>query len=175
MKIVGSILAAAILVAAVTILIIHRRKKAKGNYIQINKKGININFGGVGNDKNLAFKGVSGESPTILTGTGRIENTYHLYLINQKSKEKYFLRFRREIGLGRAESNPGTEGFLSIPGDPRISAFHCSIYGKRGKIYIVDAGSTNHTMINERILKNPEILSDGDVIRMGNTRFEVRL
>src|SRR5262249_29924657 len=76
-----------------------------------------------------------------------------------------------ELVLGREEPVPGPLG-----GDARLSRRHCRLYlDGDGNGMIEDLGSTNGTWINEdRVLEARE-LSTGDVLRVGQTTFEVEL
>jgi pSer/pThr/pTyr-binding forkhead associated (FHA) protein len=58
--------------------------------------------------------------------------------------------------------------------DPFVSRWHCVISNEDGQYVIEDLHSTNGTYVNgERI--NAHALAEGDLIRIGTLRFEVRL
>jgi len=58
--------------------------------------------------------------------------------------------------------------------DPFVSRYHCVIRNEDGQYVIEDLKSTNGTFINgERVNVYP--LEEGDLIRIGTSRFEVRL
>jgi pSer/pThr/pTyr-binding forkhead associated (FHA) protein len=58
--------------------------------------------------------------------------------------------------------------------DPFVSRHHCVIRNEDGQYVIKDLHSTNGTYVNgERI--NAYSLAEGDLIRIGASRFEVRL
>ncbi len=78
-----------------------------------------------------------------------------------------------EFLLGRTEEND-----LTIPDDPLVSRKHCAIYLNHDEeIFILrDLGSSNGTVINEEILSGKEaFLSDGDMIKIGDTKLIFRM
>lgn len=64
-----------------------------------------------------------------------------------------------------------------ILADPEVSGHHAVISWQAGiSAYVVeDLGSTNGTYINERRILEPEILRQGDILRVGNTVIDVLL
>jgi hypothetical protein len=55
--------------------------------------------------------------------------------------------------------------------DAAVSARHARLYREAGAWWIVDLESTNGTFVNEQRLAGPVRLSDGDVVRVGQTRL----
>jgi pSer/pThr/pTyr-binding forkhead associated (FHA) protein len=70
--------------------------------------------------------------------------------------------------LGRA---PECELLLD---DTYVSQQHARIFGKNGKWYVEDLGSTNGTFVNEQKLAAPAMVQPGDRIRVGTTVLELR-
>ena len=94
-----------------------------------------------------------------------------------------------ELEIGRTATGwdvvvrrQGEESLIGIR-DSSISKKHALIYLDSGKLVIKDLGSSNGTMLNNRLLSNwhPKIGSDpvemkGDcAIRLGNTEMEIRV
>ncbi|TDC36249.1 FHA domain-containing protein [Micromonospora sp. KC213] len=69
--------------------------------------------------------------------------------------------------IGRA---PDVEIALA---DPHLSRRHAEVRLTDAGAILVDLGSTNGTWLDDRRIAGPELLSDGDVIRLGRT--ELRL
>ncbi|MBL8160678.1 MAG: FHA domain-containing protein [Anaerolineae bacterium] len=65
------------------------------------------------------------------------------------------------IRIGRAQQN---ELILNAK---NISRFHCQIKREGSQVVIEDLGSTNGTFVNEVLIKQPHVLSVGDVARIG--------
>lgn len=81
-----------------------------------------------------------------------------------KSGSRLVLRPDRVTRLGRAEDND------VILADDRSSRNHAMITNTNGRFFIRDLGSTNGTFVGE-IRITEQVLSDGDHIRLGDTRF----
>jgi hypothetical protein len=62
-----------------------------------------------------------------------------------------------------------------VLGDPQVSRHHARIDWRAGAYFILDLDSANGTFVNERRLRAPHPLHDGDVVRLGNTLLDVRL
>ena len=74
------------------------------------------------------------------------------------------LQMDRVTRLGRANDND------VILADYRSSRYHAIITNTDGRFFIRDLGSTNGTFVAEvRVME--QTLSDGDHIRVGDTRF----
>jgi len=72
------------------------------------------------------------------------------------------------ITIGRSEENT-----IALPADEFASARHARIEPLRDGVWIVDLGSTNGTSVNGRRIDGRERLSEGDVIRIGDTELRV--
>ena len=73
------------------------------------------------------------------------------------------------VTLGR-----GAENDLALVGDEFASGRHARIEPRRDGVWIEDVGSTNGTYVNGSRLTRPRKLTNGDIIRVGETdlRFE---
>jgi len=67
-----------------------------------------------------------------------------------------------QLTIGRDPSN-----FIAIL-DSSVSRAHCSISRRNGEYFLTDMGSRNGTSVNGRLVTQETLLSDGDVIRIGN-------
>ena len=72
------------------------------------------------------------------------------------------------ITIGRSEENT-----IALPADEFASARHARIEPLRDGVWIVDLGSTNGTSVNGRRIDGRERLSEGDVIRIGDTELRI--
>ena len=68
----------------------------------------------------------------------------------------------------------GGQNDLSIEGDEFASARHARVEPRRDGVWVQDLGSTNGTHVNGVRIDRPRRLTDGDVVRIGETelRFE---
>ncbi|HUO72045.1 MAG TPA: FHA domain-containing protein [Solirubrobacteraceae bacterium] len=74
-----------------------------------------------------------------------------------------------ELMLGREEPEPG-----HLPGDPRVSRRHARLFvDADGRAFAEDLGSSNGTFVNEQRLTGPHAIETGDVLRVGQTTFEI--
>ena len=69
--------------------------------------------------------------------------------------------------VGRGDDND------VVLSDDRASRHHATITNNNGRFFIRDLGSTNGTFIDEVRIREQR-LSDGDHIRVGDTRFTFR-
>lgn len=64
---------------------------------------------------------------------------------------------------------------LQITDDPTVSTRHAQIVPDRGAFVLTDLGSTNGTFVNNQRVTQPVRLSDGDLVRFGNTQIKFRI
>lgn len=135
--------------------------------------GADIKRGYMSYDNNF-FKGLSGElvKTNVLNQDMRSNNHYvrTLVLINQLTSQHYNLTLNPDIVLGRSEVDGGF-----IVQDVSVSKEHCKLIYDGRDVYIEDLHSTNHTFINETRVRTAQKINTGDVLRIGNTRFEIVL
>jgi pSer/pThr/pTyr-binding forkhead associated (FHA) protein len=76
-----------------------------------------------------------------------------------------------ELVFGREASERGRLG-----GDERLSRRHARVFiDSAGRPMVEDLGSTNGTWINEQRLTDARIVASGDVLRVGQTTFEIEV
>lgn len=80
----------------------------------------------------------------------------------QRGEEYYF---ESDATIGRTEEN------TIVLIDDSISRNHAHVWGKRGVFMVEDAGSSNGTRLNGKILVQPEVLKDGDYITAGTVNI----
>jgi pSer/pThr/pTyr-binding forkhead associated (FHA) protein len=86
---------------------------------------------------------------------------------DQEPLEKEFTK--QEIILGR---DPDCE--FSIP-DETISLRHCKLSYHQKQWWANDLNSTNGTFLNQNLIESAIILTDGDILRLGNISIVVQI
>lgn len=99
---------------------------------------------------------------------------WKLVLENLGNWQKSTFVFYENIGIGRGQSYPQFEKFMTISADPRISKLHCAIIQKDMKLYLKDMGSRNGTYLNGKRISQPVLLQREDIISVGETEIEVQ-
>jgi pSer/pThr/pTyr-binding forkhead associated (FHA) protein len=72
------------------------------------------------------------------------------------------------VSIGKGPST------LQITDDPTVSTRHAEISLAQGAFVLTDLGSTNGTFVNNQRITHPARLSDGDLLRFGNTQMKFR-
>jgi FHA domain len=74
-----------------------------------------------------------------------------------------------QITIGRGGQND-----IAIPSDEYASARHARLEPRQDGVWVQDLGSTNGTYLNGARLERPRRLTNGDIVRVGDTdlRFE---
>jgi len=73
------------------------------------------------------------------------------------------------VTIGRQADN------TIVLADQQVSRHHASLSWQGGSYVVQDLDSANGTFVNERQISGPQRLRHGDVLRLGNTHFEVQL
>lgn len=184
MIIIVAILVAVIVALTAVLLVLFYRRWNKNMYVEnegkkiiVNKHGADVESGNLGSGS--LFYGFSqNEMGTICIGENSLqENTRRVKIIRLTDRKSNTFLERKVSGriyVGRhpQQNMPGES--LVIP-HSSISALHCCIYLRENHIYVEDKQSTNGTFINGNRIKSPQPLSDGDVLRMGQNEFVVRI
>jgi len=74
-----------------------------------------------------------------------------------------------EITIGRERAD------ILVGDDSEVSRNHAIVRESKDGVEVEDLGSTNGTFVNEQRISEPTRLSDGDIMRVGQTRFDVEL
>lgn len=72
------------------------------------------------------------------------------------------------VSIGKGPST------VQITDDPTVSTRHAELALSRGVFVLTDLGSTNGTFVNNQRITQPVRLSDGDLLRFGNTQMKLR-
>ena len=74
------------------------------------------------------------------------------------------------VGIGRGGQNE-----VPLDGDEFASAQHARFEAATDGLWVEDVGSTNGTFVNGARVTTPRRLSQGDVVRVGQTDFRVEI
>ena len=85
------------------------------------------------------------------------------HLVNAAEKKGYTLR-RRVVQIGREV------GCSIVLKDPTVSRFHADVRAEGGEYVLYSMGSAG-TKVNGEPVKEPRLLSEGDVIQVGQSSF----
>mgnify|MGYP001039926115 CR=1 FL=1 len=89
-------------------------------------------------------------------------------LVEQESGQVFPLGFE-VVTIGRHEDN-----IVVLP-DPNVSRHHAEISHQGGRWAIRDLDSANGTYVNGESIRDPYVLRHGDVIRVGQSQFQVEI
>ena len=89
-------------------------------------------------------------------------------LVEQGSEEVFPLGFE-PTSIGRHGDNE-----IILP-DSQVSRHHAEIVMQGGRWLITDLGSANGTYVNGERLTGPQVLTHGDLVRVGQTQFRVEI
>ena len=76
----------------------------------------------------------------------------------------------RDILIGRK-----AECTISLAGDKGISRRHCIVRNDNGTLKVSDCQSANGTFVNDIPVKEERILSEGDILKLGDRGFRVHI
>jgi pSer/pThr/pTyr-binding forkhead associated (FHA) protein len=74
-----------------------------------------------------------------------------------------------------ADATVGREGCDIVLPDPEVSRRHATLRVTAQGPAVEDLGSTNGTFVNDRRIQGLVQLNDGDVVRFGNTEWQLRV
>jgi len=136
------------------------------------KGGVNIKTGELIVNNGDYFSGdfVFGKTEKLDKYAGRM---WDVVLINKSSGERYTFSFASQMTIGRFPPSDEKETRLVLSTDVMVSKVHAIIYGADNTLAITDNQSKNHTYVNGERITMPRVLNQGDVIRVGETEFQV--
>ena len=79
-----------------------------------------------------------------------------------------------ELNSSQVTIGRGGQNDIAIPSDEFASARHARLEPRQDGVWVQDLGSTNGTYLNGARLERPRRLTNGDIVRVGDTdlRFE---
>ena len=79
-----------------------------------------------------------------------------------------------ELNSSQVTIGRGGQNDIAIPSDEYATARHARLEPRQDGVWVQDLGSTNGTYLNGARLERPRRLTNGDVVRVGDTdlRFE---
>jgi FHA domain len=98
---------------------------------------------------------------------GRKGNVGRFVVIEPKATRGSVFAMGEEISIGRAATCT-----VGMADDSFVSQLHARVYRDAGLTMIEDLGSTNGTYLNGKRLTEPERVTKGDRVQIGNTVFE---
>ncbi len=133
--------------------------------------GASLDDGRVTTDKNY-FKGLSDNlGGTIVTNNNyRQPKAFNAALVNKSTGKRANVYINDIMVIGRVKG----DGIYSIESDTLVSKKHCKLIVRDNKLFISDLNSTNHTFVNGKKIYQDFELHNGDCIKIGNTRLEVK-
>lgn len=87
--------------------------------------------------------------------------------LNQENYEKEFNQL--ELIIGRSSDSD-----FSIP-DETVSLKHCHLFYDHQQWWADDLNSTNGSFLNETLIDSPVVLTNGDVLRLGNVTINIQI
>lgn len=87
-------------------------------------------------------------------------------LIDIDTKQRYKLERTALISIGRDLENQ-----IALPNDPAVSSCHALITFAKDSFWLEDLGTNSGTFLNDNRVTTPVVLSIGDSILVGRTRF----
>lgn len=76
--------------------------------------------------------------------------------------------------IGRVPPSSSSSSRIELPSDHRVSRCHALVRRERRRLYVTDEGSKNGVFLNGQRIATSE-LADGDVLRVGDSFFVVRM
>lgn len=171
MKVILIIIMCVVLILAILVLtLVYKRthKKPFKNDVHFSG-GVNIETGQISSDNNY-FKGETDDwKKTVVANSNYIDTSLTGgSIINLSDNSIYKVVFSNGIIIGRENGEN-----VYLVNDKRVSKRHCEFYVKKGKLFVNDLNSSNHTFLNDQMVVSPIECVSGDVLRVGNTRLKI--
>lgn len=101
-----------------------------------------------------------------------------LLVVEGQGKGEFFPLLADQVELGRKDpySKHESPSRISFP-DPTVSGIHATLSwdGKRNRFLLTHRSSTNHTLINGKVVQGTQYIHVGDRIKMGSLVVQLRL
>jgi pSer/pThr/pTyr-binding forkhead associated (FHA) protein len=110
-------------------------------------------------------------APAQLHGGPPQEHPHHLVVIEASPSLPPGQAF--ELGVAPLTIGRSAENAIPLATDEFASAKHARLEPLRDGVWIVDLDSTNGTYVNGRQVQGRERLSEGDVVRVGETELRI--
>jgi pSer/pThr/pTyr-binding forkhead associated (FHA) protein len=94
---------------------------------------------------------------------------FRLRIVEPRQRHGEVTRISNEVTLGRSPTCS-----VSLDDDAFVSSVHARIFVLDGEAYLEDLNSKNGTYLNEEPVTAPTQLERGDLVRVGDTVFELR-
>jgi pSer/pThr/pTyr-binding forkhead associated (FHA) protein len=94
---------------------------------------------------------------------------FRLRIVEPRQRHGEVTRISTEVTLGRSPTCS-----VSLDDDAFVSSVHARIFVLDGEAYLEDLNSKNGTYLNEEPVTGPTQLERGDLVRVGDTVFELR-
>jgi pSer/pThr/pTyr-binding forkhead associated (FHA) protein len=94
---------------------------------------------------------------------------FRLRIVEPRQRHGEVTRISNEVTLGRSPTCS-----VSLDDDAFVSSVHARIFVLDGEAYLEDLNSKNGTYLNEEPVNAPTQLERGDLVRVGDTIFELR-
>lgn len=135
------------------------------------RNGVDVRKQKLGSEKGDYFTGNIKSYDTFVVRK-QDNSVWKISFQNQQTGEMYKHRFSKRMWIGRVKMNQAEE-CLVISNDAKISKNHCVLYEDKNTLFLADMNSRNHTWLNNRQVKTPTHLQNGDVIRVGDTWLRI--
>lgn len=134
--------------------------------------GVDVKKLEVGKQKGAMFIAGLEDFGTVIKGKG----ARHMWRVSFRflsSERIEKVTFRSKMAIGRKRSDMNSLPALVITDDRLVSGIHCYLIGAQGTLNVQDADSLNHTYLNGHRVEGTKAISNGSVLRIGNTKIRI--
>jgi hypothetical protein len=107
--------------------------------------------------------------PSAPAATGGGPTGLLIFISGTFGGQRFQVTAAQPIVVGKGAGN------LIIQDDPTVSTSHAQFTVQGGRVLLTDLGSTNGSFVNGQRVTQPVALSDGDLVRLGNTQIKFRM
>ena len=113
------------------------------------------------------------EGETLLSGMASAHSCT-VILTDASSGQDYIFAIWDKLAIGRCAPASGEDVRMVIYWDHQVSHLHAILYYRNQRLFIRDNESSNHTYVNDKVIKQDTYLYQGDRIRLGKTALVIR-